>query len=108
MDNESSSNIASANPFFDHPILNSPYECPPRHWELDQTGQPTQKIIEQRRSARFITPIPKPKKRKAAAPRPANTRRNNNTFSAEDEAEVTGGIAFMFVGAFSAPANSKG
>ena len=24
-----------ANPFFDHPILNSPYECPQRHWELD-------------------------------------------------------------------------
>jgi type III restriction enzyme len=55
------------NPFFDHPILNSPYECPPRHWELDEAGQPTQKILEQRRSAKFITPIPKPKKRKAAA-----------------------------------------
>ena len=22
-----------SNPFFDHPILNSPYECPLRHWE---------------------------------------------------------------------------
>jgi type III restriction enzyme len=38
-----------------------------RYWELDETGQPTQKIIERRRSAKFITPIPKPKKRKAAA-----------------------------------------
>src|ERR1700730_11875962 len=56
-----------SNPFFDHPILNSPYECPMRYWELDETGQPTQKIIERRRSAKFITPIPKPKKRKAAA-----------------------------------------
>ena len=55
-----------SNAFFDHPILNSPYECPPRHWELDEAGQPTQKILEQRRSAKFITPIPKPKKRKAA------------------------------------------
>lgn len=55
------------NPFFDHPILNSPYERPLRHWELDEAGQPTQKIIEQRRGAKFITPIPKPKKRKAAA-----------------------------------------
>jgi len=55
------------NPFFDHPILNSPYECPLRHWELDEAGQPTQKVIEQRRGAKFITPIPKPKKRKAAA-----------------------------------------
>ncbi len=49
--------------FFDHPILNSPYTCPERHWELDGQGQPTQKIVENRRSAEFITPIPKPKKR---------------------------------------------
>ena len=34
------------NPFFEHPILNSPYECPSRHWELDKQGLPTQKIIE--------------------------------------------------------------
>jgi type III restriction enzyme len=51
-------------PFFDRPILNSPYEYPLRHWELDEAGQPTQKIIDARRSAKFITPIPKPKKRK--------------------------------------------
>jgi hypothetical protein len=25
----------NGNPFFDHPILNSPYGCPERHWELD-------------------------------------------------------------------------
>ncbi|MEX2125967.1 MAG: DEAD/DEAH box helicase family protein [Woeseia sp.] len=49
--------------FFEHPILNSPYEYPQRHWELDASGQPTQKIIETRRRAEFITPIPKPKKR---------------------------------------------
>jgi type III restriction enzyme len=55
-----------AEPFFDHPILNSPYEYPKKHWELDEAGQPTQKVIEQRRRAKFITPIPKPKKRKAA------------------------------------------
>ncbi len=51
--------------FFEKPILNSPYECPERHWELDPSGQPTQHIIESRRSAEFITPIPKPKKRKS-------------------------------------------
>jgi type III restriction enzyme len=48
--------------FFEHPILNSPYECPQRHWELDESGQPTQQIIESRRKAEFITPIPKAKK----------------------------------------------
>jgi len=55
------------NPFFDHPILNSPYEYPVRHWELDEHGQPTQQILERRRRAQFITPIPKPKKRKRVA-----------------------------------------
>ncbi|HQR03661.1 MAG: DEAD/DEAH box helicase family protein [Proteobacteria bacterium] len=53
-----------SNPFFDHPILNSPYERPSRHWELDESGQPTQQILETRRRADFITPIPKPKKQK--------------------------------------------
>jgi type III restriction enzyme len=52
------------NPFFEHPILNSPYQRPQRHWELDAQGQPTQQIIENRRRAEFITPIPKPRKRK--------------------------------------------
>jgi len=56
------------NPFFDHPILNSPYEYPERHWELDPSGQPTQKVMERRRRAEFITPIPKPKKRKRVQP----------------------------------------
>ncbi len=55
-----------SNPFFDHPILNSPYECPQQHWELDDSGQPTQQKIATRRRAEFITPIPKPKKRKGA------------------------------------------
>ncbi len=52
--------------FFSKPILNSPYAYPSRHWELDEQGQPTQKIIEIRRPAEFITPIPKPKKRKSS------------------------------------------
>lgn len=51
------------NRFFEQPILNSPYEYPRRHWELDADGQPTQAIIEDRRRAEFITPIPKPRKR---------------------------------------------
>ncbi len=53
-------------PFFERPVLNSPYERPDRHWELDETGQPTQKTIESRRQAEFITPIPKPRKRKGS------------------------------------------
>ena len=52
--------------FFDQPILNSPYEPPARHWELDEDGQPTHKIINSRRPVRFITPIPKPRSGKFA------------------------------------------
>jgi len=52
--------------FFDHPILNSPYEKPIRHWELVE-GQPTEKVIESRRKADFVTPIPKSKKQRANA-----------------------------------------
>ena len=54
------------NRFFEKPILNSPYEYPVRHWELDHEGQPTQRIMETRRRAEFITPIPKPRKRKGS------------------------------------------
>jgi type III restriction enzyme len=59
--------MSTGNPFFDRPILNSPYGYPARHWELDDQGQPTQNIVEHRRPAEFITPIPKPKKRKGSA-----------------------------------------
>lgn len=56
-----------SNPFFEHPILNSPYDVPRQHWELDEQGQPTQQIAPSRRRASFVTPIPKPKKRKDGA-----------------------------------------
>lgn len=49
--------------FFDHPILNSPYEYPTRHWEL-LDGQPTNRILETRRRSELITPVPQPKKRR--------------------------------------------
>ncbi|MEJ7595789.1 MAG: DEAD/DEAH box helicase family protein [Planctomycetaceae bacterium] len=52
--------------FFTQPILNSPYEYPGRHWELDKSGQPTTLIRPNRRAAEFITPIPKPKKTKGS------------------------------------------
>ena len=51
--------------FFKKPILNSPYEYPSQHWELDDAGQPTEIILQHRRRAEFITPIPKPQKQRA-------------------------------------------
>ncbi|MBQ3172038.1 MAG: hypothetical protein IJB53_09030, partial [Mailhella sp.] len=66
------------NAFFDHPILNSPYEEPLKHWELASDGQPTQKINSFRRPADFITPIPTPKKQ------------GQKQFSLMDDATATG------------------
>ena len=54
------------NPFFERPILNSPYAYPGRHWELDASGQPTQKVIEARRRAEFVTPIPAARRQRGA------------------------------------------
>lgn len=50
--------------FFEKPILNSPYACPARHWELDDEGQPTNRLLESRRRSELITPVPQPKKRR--------------------------------------------
>lgn len=56
--------METVNHFFEQPVLNGPYDQPARHWELDPSGQPTQQILPSRRRAEFITPIPKPRKRK--------------------------------------------
>ena len=54
--------------FFDHPILNSPYDPPSRYHALDDDGQPLeQPPIDGRRPCDFITPVPKPKRRSAKA-----------------------------------------
>jgi type III restriction enzyme len=53
--------------FFESPILNSPYEEPSRHWELDPNGQPTTSIRPYRRPSALVSPIPKPKKVKGKA-----------------------------------------
>ncbi|PZO45828.1 MAG: restriction endonuclease [Shackletoniella antarctica] len=50
--------------FFEAPILNSPYAYPAEHWELDESRQPTGQTIPTRRPTDFITPIPKPRKRR--------------------------------------------
>jgi hypothetical protein len=59
--------VSTIDSFFERPILNSPYERPARHWKLDQSGQPTQRIILTRRVADFVAPIPMPKKQKRKA-----------------------------------------
>ena len=50
--------------FFEQPILNSPYEYPERHWELEN-GVPTDRTVEQRRPSEYITPVPPPRRQSA-------------------------------------------
>ena len=73
------------NRFFERPVLNSPYEYPMQHWELDDDGQPTQRIIESRRIAEFITPIPKPRRRRGAAVQQAMVIDEGKGLSGEDQ-----------------------
>ena len=51
--------------FFDNPIINSPYDAPNRHWEL-MDNVPTNRIVEQRRKAEYITPIARVKRNHAS------------------------------------------
>jgi hypothetical protein len=61
---ERSNDNNDSSPFFDHLILNFPYKCPKKHWELDGHEQPTQRIQEKGQRTDFFTPIPKKKKQK--------------------------------------------
>lgn len=54
--------IAGVLTFFEKPILNSPYAEPREHWELDEDGLPTDRIVQRRRKSELLTPIPKPKR----------------------------------------------
>ena len=51
--------------FYAQPILNSPYEYPGRHWELDESNRPTNRVVGTRRPSAYISPIPKPRKQQA-------------------------------------------
>ena len=57
--------MTPASPFFERPILNSPYEEPTRHHPLDAEGQPlNEPPRDGRRKSELITPVPKPRKKK--------------------------------------------
>lgn len=60
-------------------------DFPSKHWELDAQVQPTQEVIEQRRKAAFITPIPKPRKRKAAGGQQNMVFDEGNGLSSENQ-----------------------
>jgi type III restriction enzyme len=49
--------------FTDNPIINSPFERPQWHFELDDEGQPTGKKLPDRRESVQVVPVPAAKRR---------------------------------------------
>jgi type III restriction enzyme len=79
-----------SNAFFERPIVNSPYAYPRRHWELVE-GQPTGTLIDTRRRAEFVTPIPKPKKRKGKETQEALVLEDEKGLTTKEQAyDLTG------------------
>ncbi len=81
--------------FFERPVLNAPYDHPSRHWELDESGQPTDRVVARRRRVSFVTPIPKPKKRKGSQDEmvfDAAARRLAGEGQQYDLREIIGGV----------------
>ncbi len=72
--------------FFDAPVLNSPYEYPTQHWELEpETRQPTNRIVDQRRPAAYITPVPKPRKQRGQPQQKAMVLDEGKGLSTEEQ-----------------------
>jgi len=61
--------------FFEQPILTSPYTYPSRYWEFDAEGRPTNRMMETRRRAEFVAPVPRSKKKRAPYLMGATVRR---------------------------------
>lgn len=53
--------------FHRNPILNSPYEYPARHWEMDEDNQPTSRVLKFRRPSSQRSPIASSAKKRAGA-----------------------------------------
>ena len=71
--------------FFEAPILNSPYEYPERHWELDEDRQPTTRILDLRRPAAYITPVPRARKQRGATQQEALVLDEGKGLSSEEQ-----------------------
>lgn len=73
-----------SNPFFEQPILNSPYEEPRRHHSLDPFGQPLDEApCAGRRPSQFITPVPQSRNKRGAARQPSLTFDDSTGVSSE-------------------------
>ena len=64
--------------FNTNPILNSPYEYPERHWEMDSDNLPTSKVLEYRRPSSLKSPI-------AVAKRKSSSLQQGNLFAETED-----------------------
>ncbi len=71
--------------FFESPVLNSPYEYPARHWELDDERQPTNQVAAQRRPAAYITPVPQPRRQRGRSQQQRMILDEGEGLSTEDQ-----------------------
>ena len=83
-------------PFFKRPILNSPYEYPGRHWKLDDRGLPTSEIVESRRVAEFISPVPAPKAQTGKPTQPRLPLGEKELSTAEQQYKPVPGLSTRF------------
>ena len=70
--------------FANNPVLNSPYECPKKHWELGDNGLPTGKIIAKRRRSDYLVPIPVARRENAAQPMLVSSNEHEENRSVEN------------------------
>ena len=71
--------------FFESPVLNSPYKHPAQHWELDDDRQPTNRVIDQRRPAAYITPVPRPRRQRGQPQQQTMVLDEGRGLSTEDQ-----------------------
>ncbi len=63
--------MSDTHDFFANPILNSPYEEPSQHHDLDESGQPTNALPKMgRRRSSLYSPVPKAKRSEKASEQP--------------------------------------
>ncbi|KMO38911.1 hypothetical protein VP06_05420 [Methylobacterium aquaticum] len=81
-----------AKPFFERPILNSPYEAPTQHHALDEEGRPLDlPPIQGRRRSELITPaVPKPKKQTGKGKQDDMPLGDASDLSSPEQAYTTG------------------
>jgi len=80
-------------PFFEQPILNSPYAVPTRHHALDPDGQPlNEPPRDGRRRSERLTPVPMPKKQAGKGTQASLALADISGLSTEDQAYTTSSI----------------